>query len=186
MNIAIFGGSFDPPHIGHEAIVKNALKHLDVDRLFVVPTYLNPFKSTSFFSSKTRLKLMKKLFKSLDKVRVCDFEVKSNQPTPSFLTVKYLKKRYKPKKIYLIIGADNYKTLGNWSNINYLKKNVKFVVITRKDHKIKKGEIKISKVIELDFNISSTKLRDNMNLKYVPKKINKKVKKLWKIESKEL
>lgn len=44
MRVAIFGGSFDPPHIGHEKIIQKALEKLDIDVLFVVPTYLNPFK----------------------------------------------------------------------------------------------------------------------------------------------
>ena len=45
MRIAVFGGSFDPIHIAHVAIVKNALNSLNIDKLIVVPTYLNPFKA---------------------------------------------------------------------------------------------------------------------------------------------
>jgi len=62
MNIALFGGSFDPPHIGHKMIVKQALSQLDIDQLIVMPTFLNPFKSKSHFSSKQRLLLAKELF----------------------------------------------------------------------------------------------------------------------------
>ena len=52
MNVAIYGGSFDPPHIGHEEIIKQALKTLDIEQLFVVPTYLNPFKNRFFAPAK--------------------------------------------------------------------------------------------------------------------------------------
>ena len=62
MNIAIFGGSFDPPHLGHQEIVNEALKSLHVDKLFIVPTHLNPFKKEFFAPSKLRLKWLKKLF----------------------------------------------------------------------------------------------------------------------------
>jgi len=46
LNIAIFGGSFDPPHTGHELIVQKALEILDIDKLLVVTTYLSPFKES--------------------------------------------------------------------------------------------------------------------------------------------
>ncbi|DAB35050.1 MAG TPA: nicotinate-nicotinamide nucleotide adenylyltransferase, partial [Sulfurospirillum sp. UBA12182] len=55
MKIAIFGGSFDPPHKGHESIVNEALKTLDIETLFVVPTYLNPFKDSFVADERTRL-----------------------------------------------------------------------------------------------------------------------------------
>ena len=48
MRVAIFGGSFDPPHIGHEEIIKQSLAKLDIEALFVVPTFLNPFKDDFF------------------------------------------------------------------------------------------------------------------------------------------
>ncbi|MBD3829662.1 MAG: adenylyltransferase/cytidyltransferase family protein, partial [Arcobacter sp.] len=48
MRIAIFGGSFDPIHIAHVAIVETALKQLDIDKLIIVPTYLNPFKNSFY------------------------------------------------------------------------------------------------------------------------------------------
>lgn len=49
MKIAIFGGSFDPIHIAHKKIVETALKELDIDKLIIVPTYLNPFKKDFLF-----------------------------------------------------------------------------------------------------------------------------------------
>lgn len=44
LNIAIFGGSFDPPHTGHDEIVKAALNALDIDKLIIIPTFCSPFK----------------------------------------------------------------------------------------------------------------------------------------------
>ena len=45
--VAMFGGSFDPPHLGHQRIVEKAIKSLEIDILLVVPAYLNPFKISS-------------------------------------------------------------------------------------------------------------------------------------------
>ncbi|HHE07967.1 MAG TPA: ribosome silencing factor RsfS, partial [Chlorobaculum parvum] len=44
MKVAIFGGSFDPPHMGHQGIVQRAVEVLDIDKLIVLPAFLNPFK----------------------------------------------------------------------------------------------------------------------------------------------
>ena len=55
MKIAIFGGSFDPPHIGHEHITKQVLKQLDVDKVIVVPNFQNPFKDKTLFGWKQKI-----------------------------------------------------------------------------------------------------------------------------------
>lgn len=182
MNVAFFGGSFDPPHIGHEAIVKSILQNLEIAKLFVMPTYLNPFKSKSHFDAKTRLNFTKELFEEFKKVIVCDFEAKSGKSIATIESILYLRQKYKIDKIYLVIGADNFSEIETWDHFILLNSLVDFVVVTRKGHKIKQCKVKIFKIIELNFNISSTKLRDNQNLEYIPTKIRKKVEKLWKKE----
>ena len=63
MRIAIFGGSFDPIHVAHVAVVEESLKKLNIDLLIVIPTYLNPFKSSFYLNPETRFELLKKVFK---------------------------------------------------------------------------------------------------------------------------
>ena len=75
MRIAIFGGSFDPIHVAHVTVVKEALKELHIDMVIVVPTYLNPFKSSFYLNPETRFKLLKKVFKEFEKVEICDYEI---------------------------------------------------------------------------------------------------------------
>ncbi len=178
MNVAVFGGSFDPPHIGHEAIIYKALKNLDIDKLIIVPTFLNPFKNNSSFNPITRLKLIKKLFCNNKKIQICDYEIKQNEAVPTIRTIKYLKnKEEKTKKIYLIIGADNIKNLHLWDNYSELKRLVTFVVATRNNIKIDNF-----KILNIDYDISSTRIRENLDITLIPNKIQQKVKKLWKIE----
>lgn len=181
MNIAIFGGSFDPPHIGHEQIVIKALSTLDIDKLIVVPTYLNPFKSKFYLEANVRFMLLKKLFEDEKKVKVSSFEVKQMKKVSSFETVKYLKQKYEAKTIYLIIGADNVNSLHLWYNFKELKDLVKFVVFTR-DGIYLEDEYLDMQIIKLNVDVSSTYLRQNIDLKKIPTKIRKKVKKIWKID----
>lgn len=169
MRIAIFGGSFDPIHIAHIAIVKEVLKKLDIEKVIVVPTYLNPFKSSFYLNPKTRFNLIKKVFKEFEKVQVCDYEINQEKTSYSIDTVIYLKNLYNPSKIYLIIGEDNLETLDKWYEIDKLKELVEFVVATRKSFESKKA--KEFKNLDIDINISSSLLRDKINLNYIPKEI---------------
>jgi len=166
INIALFGGSFDPPHIGHEEIVKQALKTLHVDELFIVPTYLSPFKKVFFAPSKLRLKWLKKLF-TYKNVKVIDFEVNQKRAVPTIETITYLRSIYDIDKIYLIIGADNLATLESWHRYSELKDKVEFVIASRDEIILPKELIKLS----INAKISSSKLRSNMSISFIPHKI---------------
>ena len=151
--IALFGGSFDPPHLAHEQIVRLALHLNGVKKVIVMPTYLNPFKSHSHAPSELRLKWLRSIF-SLDKnVEVSSFEVDSKRKVPTIETVKFLLKTY--KKIYLIIGADNLKSLEQWHNYEELKSLVTFVVASRDTIEIPKNFMQL----KLQEDVSSTQLR---------------------------
>lgn len=169
MRIAIFGGSFDPIHVAHVAVVEESLKKLNIDLLIVVPTYLNPFKSSFYLNPETRFKLLKKVFKEFEKVRVCDYEINQQKTSYSIDTVNYLKNLYNPSKIYLIIGEDNLKNLDKWHEIDKLKELVEFVIASRKGFESKKA--KEFKNLDVDIDISSSSLRDKINFDYIPKEI---------------
>jgi len=173
MKTAIFGGSFDPVHLGHVEIVKKALKELDVDKIIIVPNFLNPLKHSFSAPPDKRYEWLKKVFKNFKNVQVSDFEIKKNRPVYSIETVKY----FKPN--YFIIGSDNLKTLNKWKNIDELKNLVEFVVATRGDidkNLLKKHNIK--KIININVPISSTEIR-NCNFKYLPKEIENEIKEFY-------
>ena len=185
MNIAIFGGSFDPVHIGHEMII-NKLSHLEyIHTLLVVPTYLNPFKKSSFLKAQDRYEILTDMYAHNSEVSVSDFEIQRKKPTPSIITVEHFKTLYNPKKIYLVIGSDNLKSLHLWDNFEKLKELVEFIVINRDGYEVKNDIIHF-KTIQMDINISSTSLRDSLDIKYIPKKIQQKVNHIWNKELKKL
>ena len=169
MRIAIFGGSFDPIHTAHVVVVKEALKELHIDMVIVVPTYLNPFKSSFYLDPETRFKLLEKVFKDFDKVQICDYEINQQKTSYSIDTVNYLKNLYNPSKIYFIIGEDNLKTLDKWHEIDKLKELVEFVVASRKGFESK--EAKKFKNLDVNIDISSSSLRNKIDLNYIPKEI---------------
>lgn len=181
MTAALFGGSFDPPHIAHEQIAHKVLNQLKIDTLFVTPSYLNPFKEKFHFDPHTRFDLVKSLFENEPKIVVCDYELLQNQPTPTIQTVQYLQSYYNIQKLYLIIGADNLATLHLWKDFNILQTLVEFVVVTRAGFELKNDIIK-HKTIHLDKDISSTYIRASLDESKIPNKIKQKVKQLWNKE----
>jgi nicotinate-nucleotide adenylyltransferase len=164
MKIALFGGSFDPIHIGHINIIKEAKSSLDIDKVFVIPTYLNPFKSKVFASTEDRVKWINSSLNQISYVNIIDYEIKCAKPTPSIDTVKYIFSKYDIEKAYLIIGADNLASLSKWSKYNELKELVEFVVA-------KRSNISISseyKILDIDVDIKSTEIRALQKLDYLP------------------
>ena len=155
--IAIFGGSFDPIHKGHITIIKTALTQLNIDKIIVIPTYLNPFKRKSYFSPKKRLEIVEKRLKNIPNLIIERYEI-DNQSSYTIDTIKYIKEQYKSDKIYLIIGADNLKKLHKWHKIEEIKELAEFVIATRNSIKIPNG----FKILKIDINISSTEIRNRL------------------------
>ena len=161
--IALYGGSFDPPHIAHEAIVK-ALCELDfLDEIIVMPTYLNPFKKSFTTPAQVRLKWLQKIFAPYKKVTVSSFEVDQEKKVPTIESVYHLLQKY--ETLYLVIGADNVKALHKWHRYNELKECVHFIVATRNDIKVPNDFIKL----KIDEEISSSDLREHLDMSKLPK-----------------
>lgn len=171
MKIALFGGSFDPPHLGHQSIVENALKSLDINKLIIMPTFINPFKNTFFADEKQRFLWVKKIWGELDKVELCDFEIKQNRPVPTIESVEYLEKLYKPDKFYCIIGADHLSGLNTWHHFEKLDKKVEFIIAHRDNIAIPQNFQKLNTHI----NISSSFIRENLDTNEVSEIIKDEV-----------
>jgi len=168
-SVALYGGSFDPPHIGHIKIVE-ALSSLDfIDEVVIMPAYTNPFKSSTKASGDQRLDWLKKVFANFKSVEVDSFEIKKGVATPTIESVEYLRKKY--KNIYLTIGADNLAKLHLWHDFERLQKLVKFIVISRDDIEIPKDFF----TIKLDENVSSTSLREDIDKNKLPATISDEI-----------
>ena len=156
--VALFGGSFDPPHFGHKLVVEEALKTLDIDRLVVVPTFLNPFKTNSYFTPNERFLMSIEAFKAFPKVIVNSYEIDEGEPTPTAKTVTYFQKKYKVN--YIIIGADNLNSIDRWYNFKWLNENIVWVVASRAGYPIKSDKLRDFIMLDVDADISSTQIRN--------------------------
>jgi nicotinate-nucleotide adenylyltransferase len=158
LSVAIFGGSFDPPHKGHQQIVAQALETLDdIDKLIIVPAYLNPFKTETLASPRQRLTWCQTLFDNLESVEVSDFEIAEGKPTYTATTLKYFQQRYSVK--YLIIGADNLEKIHTWHAFSWLNQQVTWVIASRAGYKKETSPLQNTIHLPVNKEISSTHIR---------------------------
>ncbi|MBW6489136.1 nicotinate (nicotinamide) nucleotide adenylyltransferase [Sulfurimonas sp.] len=172
--IALFGGSFDPPHIGHEAIVKALVNFKEIEKVIVMPTYLNPFKSNFYAPASLRVEWLKEIFREYKNVEISEYEVLQKRQVTTIESVKHLLKSY--KKIYLVIGADNLSCLEKWDRYDELKELVTFIVVPRDNIEIPEHFLRL----DVDEKISSTKLRECVEISKLPKKCAKEIYNFYK------
>jgi len=162
--VALYGGSFDPPHRGHVAVV-NALNRLDfVDKIVIMPTYLNPFKELFTAEAALRYRWLKEIFSDYEKVTVSSFEIDKKRKVPTIESVRELQKEF--DTIYLVIGADNLEKLKEWYQFELLEKAVTFIVASRDNIPIPQDYI----ALHVDEKISSSALREHIELSKLPQK----------------
>jgi len=164
--IGILGGSFDPPHIGHIAISKDAKKRLKLKKIIWAITKKNPFKKKSSKSLTSRIKQCKKIIgkKSFIKVKFYENIIKSNK---TINLINYLSKN-KKIDIHFLMGADNLINFHKWYKWKSISKKCRIIVFDRHGYKKKSLDSatfrrlnqKNLKYIEFNkVNISSSQLR---------------------------
>lgn len=168
MRKAIFGGSFDPPHIGHLEIIQQTIISLNIDELIVVPAFLNPFKSKYKAPCKLRLKWLKSMTVNMPLVKVSSFEIDLDRPVPSIETVQHFKDE---DETYFIIGADNLQSLPLWKNFKELDALVTWVVASRDNIEIPEGFV----TLDVNQDISATQLRKSIDAAYLDKDVAKEI-----------
>lgn len=179
-DLAVFGGSFDPPHIAHIEIVRSAIKNLDISKLLLIPTYLNPFKESFLFSPQQRFDWLVRIFRDESLVEVLDYEIQNNKPTPTIDTINFIEQKYNPQKIYLLLGDDNLETLEKWHRYESLKEKVEFVIIPRNKNVLNYKSLPFMRI-----NISSAQIKEALKakdreiLKYLPKEILSDIERLY-------
>ena len=176
--VAIFGGSFDPPHKGHQAIVENAVQSLAIDKLIVVPAYLNPFKTSSMASAEQRLAWCHTLFDKIPNVIVDDYEIQQGKSTKTSQSVKHFNQSFDVK--YLILGSDNLSTLTDWHEFEWLNNAITWVIVTRKGYDIDTKSLRRWEVLDIDVPVSSSHIKDKETLEHVDNKIENSVKQILK------
>ena len=142
MKIGIFGGSFDPIHLGHTRIINEAIISLQLDKMLIVPTKHNPWKEDSVANNQQRIEMIQIALKDNSKCEVCTLEIdrQDNEKNYSITENLFLSK---------IIELGNI-------NLKPTKEEEKFY-ITVYDEEIEDSKIKLKDIEKKDLKIKLNK-----------------------------
>jgi len=144
MRYALFGGTFNPIHVGH---IIGALEIKDmflIDKVIFIPNGVPPHKRGVTVSAEDRYKMVVRSISDFEGFEVSDIETKSNEANYSYKTIKYFKELYKNDELFFCIGTDAFLHIDTWQEWEKLIKTINFIIITRPGYNMKKIEEKYS------------------------------------------
>ncbi len=158
--VGIFGGSFDPIHLGHLILAEAALESLDLDRIIFIPAALSPLKTGEppMASATQRLEMIRLAIQGESRFSVDDRELLRSAPSYTIDTVQSLLGDYPGVRFIYLIGTDHLKNFGKWHHVEELKNLVDFAVLDR-------GNSEMSQacdfpVVSRRIDLSSTEIRN--------------------------
>lgn len=137
--IGIYGGTFNPPHIGHISAAVEAVKRLNLDRLLLIPDRIAPHKQLPEDSAdpQQRLNMLRMAVDGIPKLEVSDIELRREGKSYTYLTVLALSEQYPNAQFVLLMGTDMFLCFDKWMHPEMIIANASLGVLYRGD----KGEI---------------------------------------------
>ncbi len=132
MRLGLYGGSFDPVHLGHLLVAMAACEELGLDRLFFIPAAQSPFKpGQQPASSADRIRLLRLALSGGTRYEVDEQEIARGGISYTIDTVRDYAARFPEARLHYLIGADHVPTLPKWREAETLAGLVEFLVIPR-------------------------------------------------------
>lgn len=116
--IGIYGGTFNPPHLGHIGAAQCAAKALGLDKLLVIPDRIAPHKQLPVDSPapEQRLEMLQLSLRNMPEMEVSDLELKREGVSYTYQTIAQLREMYPQARLYLLMGTDMFLTFHQWRN----------------------------------------------------------------------
>ena len=161
----IFGGTFDPPHLGHLIIAQTAVEDLELDKVLFVPAASPPHKTDRLMATAShRLAMLKLAIKGNKKFEASVLELHRGGISYTVDTLRSLNERYPHAELFLLLGEDNYAEFHSWKSPEEIVRLASLVIYHRSGY----GNVKGSSypVTELKgplFELSSTEIRKKVS-----------------------
>lgn len=174
--IALFGGSFNPVHNGHVNLVKETAEKNGIDRVYVIPTFISPFKkdSTGFVADgKDRLEMCRLAFSKLPYVTVSGWELSQPEVSYSVNTVEHFCEEFPEDELFFIMGSDMLLSFDKWHKWQDILKLCTVIAASREDggsdiERLREKAAQLSRfgkviVTEISaFGLSSSEIREKI------------------------
>jgi nicotinate-nucleotide adenylyltransferase len=164
MKVIIFGGSFSPPTLAHEEIIRQCLALAGFDEVWLMPSADRADKIISAGEAE-RLKMLQilknKVFKD-PRLQICDIEYRLPKPTQLNRTVQFLSQEYPNNEFWFVFGGDAYRDMPNWANGEWLQNNLNIIIFSdTKPNQANNTRVKHLKLPARFSQMSSTLARIN-------------------------
>ncbi|GAB4130600.1 MAG: nicotinate-nucleotide adenylyltransferase [Ignavibacteriales bacterium] len=164
MKVGLYGGSFDPIHLGHLITAQYVLEERNLARIIFMPCYISPLKTDyNYIPAVHRLKMIQLAIESFSSFEVSDFEIQKENISYTIETILELRKQF--NHIELIIGYDNLLVFDKWKDPDLILQNAKLIVMKRKFSETSRKNIYFEQAIFIDtplIEISSTSIRERV------------------------
>jgi nicotinate-nucleotide adenylyltransferase len=132
MKVGLFGGTFDPPHIGHLLVAERARELLELDQLVLIPSGTSPHKrDRTLTPSADRLAMVRLAVAGVKHMEVSDLEVRRGGISYSFETLQEMQRQHPGASLTMIIGMDNAVDFASWRNPEGILDISRVAVLTR-------------------------------------------------------
>lgn len=184
MRIGLYGGTFDPIHLGHLIVIENAINQMDLDRVIILPSSNPPHKKhKDKTKADIRVEMVAEAIKDNPKIILSTFESTDNAVRYTHDTLEYFTSKLPNYEIFYIMGEDSFVTIDTWRNYEKIL-DYNIIVFARsgidnnstlikKVDKIRKDNPNIHLIDILNINISSTLIRslskEDKSIKYLVK-----------------
>jgi len=164
LRIGIFGGTFDPPHVGHLIIAEQARQQLRLDKVLFVPAYLPPHKiQGTDATARQRLAMLRMAVQGYAGLEVETLEIDRKGTSYTVDTLKALKHTYPSARFFLILGGDNFSQFKSWKSVGEIRRLAKLAVYHRDRNLVRRNGGSVGSAILLHgatLQISSTMIRE--------------------------
>jgi nicotinate-nucleotide adenylyltransferase len=133
MRVALFGGTFDPIHLGHLLIAEAAREQFHLDRVVFLPNGHPPHRSVPFVSARHRLAMVRLAVRGNPGFRVSDWEIRQNRVVYTIETLEHFRRRQPRVQWHFIVGADELRNLPLWKESRRLRRLCRFIGMDRLD-----------------------------------------------------
>ena len=167
MKIGIFGGSFDPIHIGHAIIAQHIISSGAVDRLWFMVSPVNPLKADKVrqVSDTDRLRMVEMVSRPMEGVETSAFEFTMPRPSYTIDTLNALQAKFPDDEFYLVTGGDNWQIFNKWRNSEEILAKYHLLIYPRLGYEVIIPEDLKDRVTLVEapiIELSSTEVRERL------------------------
>lgn len=131
MRTGIFGGTFDPIHVGHLAAAREAMECAHLDRVLLVPSAVPPHREPATAGPHDRLEMCRLAIADQHHLEVSDVEIKRGGRSYTADTIRELRRTHPGDELFLILGWDAARLFGTWHEPGQIRDDATLVVVTR-------------------------------------------------------